>query len=35
MLLLLCALCMNAATKDVKIPLWSGTLEVTDGWAGA
>lgn len=34
MLLLLCALCMNAATKDVKIPLWSGTLEVTDGWAG-
>ncbi len=34
MLLLLCALCMNAATKDVRIPLWSGTLEVTDGWAG-
>ena len=34
MLLLLCTLCMNAATKDVKIPLWNGTLEVTDGWSG-
>ena len=33
-LLLLCAFCMNAATKDVRIPLWSGTLEVTDDWAG-
>lgn len=34
MLLLLCALCMKAATKDVKIPLWSGTLTCTDGWSG-
>lgn len=34
MLLLLCALCVKAATKDVRIPLWSGTLEVTDGWGG-
>lgn len=34
MLLLLCAVCVKAATKDVRIPLWNGTLEVTDGWAG-
>ena len=33
-LLLLCAMCMNAATVDVKIPLWSGTLTCTDGWGG-
>lgn len=33
-LLLLCAMCMNAATVDVKIPLWNGTLTCTDGWGG-
>ena len=33
-LLLFCAMCMNAATVDVKIPLWSGTLTCTDGWGG-
>lgn len=31
-LLLLCALCMRAATIDVKTNLWSGTQTVTDGW---
>lgn len=34
MLLLLCATCVKAATVDVKIPLWSGTLTCTDGWGG-
>ena len=33
-MLLLCAMCMNAATVDVKIPLWNGTLTCTDGWGG-
>ena len=33
-LLLFCTICMNAATVDVKIPLWSGTLTCTDGWDG-
>lgn len=34
-LLLLCALCMRAATIDVKTNLWSGTQTVTDGWQGS
>lgn len=33
-MLLFCTICMNAATVDVKIPLWSGTLTCTDGWGG-
>ena len=34
-LLLLCALCMRAATIDVKTNLWSGTQTVTDDWQGS
>lgn len=33
-LLMFFALCTNAVTKDVRIPLWDGTMKVTDDWSG-
>lgn len=34
-LLLLFAISLEAATVDVKINLWNGTQECTDGWSGS
>ena len=33
-LLMFFTLCTNAVTKDVRIPLWDGTMKVTDDWSG-
>lgn len=33
-LLMFFALCTNAVTKNVRIPLWDGTMKVTDDWSG-